>query len=119
MGELYCYSWNEENYYGSYDTEKEAIEEAKEERPEATYVFIGTCTEPTLKWNSYEEYIIESISENLGEDVGEAAENFEVDSEDEIELARMIDKTVKTWIAQNKIKPSCYMVLDGHRVELN
>lgn len=119
MNGKYCYSWNDENYNGSFDTEREAIADAKIDRPYAEYVYIGTCTEPTLRWHSNEERIIESIIDNLSEDVGEAADNFEVSTADELELARMIDEVVATWIEQQGIKPSCYMVLDGHRVTLN
>ena len=119
MDGKYCYSWNEECYFGSFDTAVEAIEEAKEERPEAECVFIGTCTEPTLKWNSNEENIIESITENLEGEVGEAAENFEVSTSDELSLAKMIDEVVAKWILENNIKPSCYTVQDGHKVYLN
>lgn len=119
MKKQYCYSWNDEIYHGRFDTEQEAIDEAREDRPDAEYVYIGTCKEPKLRWHSNEEGIIESIIDNLSEDVGEAAENFEVSTTDELVLAKMIDETVKTWIIENEIKPSCYMVLNGHKVELN
>lgn len=116
--EEYCYSWDGEHYYGEYDSEQEAINEARAEKQDAKYVYIGTCTKPDLRWQSNEEQIIESIAENLSEDVGEAAENFYVDTQDELELARMIDDTVKTWIEQNKIEPGCYAVFDGHMVSI-
>jgi len=118
MNKIYCYGWDEETFYGKFDTELEAIEEARGERPEAEEVYIGTCTEPTLRWSAGEEYIIDSILNNLSEDVGEAAENFEIELGDEKELERMINETVETWIEQNEIKPSCYAVLDAHVVEL-
>ena len=118
MNEKYCYSWNEENYYGSFDTELEAIGDAKGDRPDAEWVFIGTCQEPELKWSSNEEEIIESILENLEDEVGEASENFEISIPDEIILAKMIDETVAMWIEENNIKPSCYKVIDGHKVDL-
>ena len=117
--EVYCYSWDGESYQGEFDSEEEAIESAQYDYPDREYVYIGTCTEPTLSWNSNEEQIIESIIENLSDDVGgDYAENFEVSTEDELELARMIDETVKEWIEKCKIKPSCYSVLDGHQVSL-
>ena len=114
----YCFSWDGDYYYGEFDSEQEAINEARHERPDEKYLYIGTCTKPVLKWNSYEEEIIESIAENLRDEVGEAAENFEVDIQDELELARMIDDTVKAWIEKRKIKPGCYKVLDGHLVNV-
>lgn len=115
----YCHSRDGEIYFGEFDAEEEAIKDAKGAYPDAEEVYIGTCTKPTLRWISNEDQIIESIKDNLGEDVGESAENFEVTPEQEVELGRMIDETVKVWIAQEKIEPQCYQVLDGHIVSLN
>lgn len=115
----YCHSNDGEIYYGEFDTEKEAIEDAKGSYPGNNEVYIGTATEPVLRWSSNEEEIISSIIDNLHDDVGEFAENFEVSSDQELELARMIDETVKKWIEKEKIEPSCYQVLDGHVVSLN
>lgn len=114
----YCHSRDGEFYCGEFDTEEEAMEDARGSYPDLEEIYIGTCTEPTLRWISNEDQIIESIKENLGEDVGEVAENFEVTSEQEVKLGRMIDETVKAWIAQENIKPNCYQVLDGHIVSL-
>ena len=115
----YCHSNDGELYYGEFDTEQDALEDAKESYPGESEIYIGTCTKPVFRWNGCEEKIIDSIKENLAEDVGEAAENFEVSVEQELELARMIDETVKAWIEQEEIEPSCYCVLDGHIVSLN
>ncbi|MBU5331432.1 hypothetical protein KQI61_04420 [Anaerocolumna aminovalerica] len=118
MKKQYCYSWNDEIYHGRFDTEQEAIDHAKKDDEYAEYVYIGTCTEPKLRWCSNEEQIIESILDNLAEDMGEASESFEVNRTDELVLANMIDETVQRWISECEIKPSCYIVLDGHKVEL-
>ena len=115
----YCHSNDGELYYGEFDTEQDALEDEKESYPGESEIYIGTCTKPVFRWNGCEEKIIDSIKENLAEDVGEAAENFGVSEEQEQELARMIDETVKAWIEQEEIEPSCYCVLDGHIVSLN
>ena len=114
----YCHSRDGEFYWGEFDTEEEAIEDAERSYPNDENVYIGTCIKPTLRWISNEEQIVDSIIENLSEDVGEVAENFEVASEQEVKLGRMIDETVEAWIAQENIKPNCYQVLDGHIVSL-
>jgi len=116
--EEYCYSWDGEMYYGKFASEEEAVEAAKVDRSDAMSVYVGTCTEPAIRWNSNEEKIIESIYEQLIDDVGEAADNFEVSREAELDLAAMIDATVGEWIKKNAIKPNCYKVLDGHLVSL-
>lgn len=115
----YCHSNDGELYYGEFDTEQDTLEDAKESYPGESEIYIGTCTKPVFRWDSYEEEIIDSIRDNLSEDVVEAAENFEVSVEQKLELARMIDETVKAWIEQEDIDPSCYCVLDGHIVSLN
>lgn len=118
MNEKYCYSWDGEKYHGEFDTEKEALEDAKVDSPDVESVYIGIAESPKLRWCSNEEEIIESIIENLYEDIGEYAEDFEVSRSHELELAEMIDETVKRWIDKNKIKPSGYVVYDSHEVQL-
>lgn len=114
----HCHSRDGEIYFGEFDTEEEAIKDARGSYPDLEEIYIGICTEPTLRWISNEDQIVDSIIENLSEDVGEVAENFEVTSEQEVKLGRMIDEAVKAWIAQENIKPNCYQVLDGHIVSL-
>lgn len=114
----YCHSNDGEFYHGEFETEQEAIADAKESYPGESEVYIGTCTKPVLRWYSNEEEIVESIIENLSEDVGEVAESFEVSQDQERELAKMIDETVKTWIEKEKIEPPCYQVMDVHMVSV-
>lgn len=114
----YCHSRDGEIYFGEFDAEEEAIKDARGSYPDLEEIYIGTRTEPTLRWIGNEDQIINSIIENLSEDVGEVADNFEVTSEQEVKLGRMIDETVKAWIAQENIKPNCYQVLDGRIVSL-
>lgn len=118
--ETYCYSWDDEQYHGTYDSVEEALEDARKDNSDGWYgsVYIGTCTDVKLSWNSNEEQIIESMYENLYDEVGEVAECFEVTIEQELELAKRIDATVEQWLRDMDIKPNCYKVLDGHLVSL-
>lgn len=116
----YCWSYDGECYEGLFDTEKEAIEDAKgsfmSEREDAVY--IGICETPILSWVTHEEEIVESIYEDLYEQCGEASENFEITREQELELANRIDKCVEQWIKDMKIKPNCWKVVNEHLVKL-
>lgn len=115
----YCWSSDGEYYNGSFDTEQEAIEDAKETVNDVCEeVYVGTCKEPVLSWNSNEEEIIESMYDNLYEECGEVSESFEITREQELELANRIDKCVKQWIKDMKIKPNCWTVVNEHLVEL-
>ena len=118
ISDKYCYSFDDERYQGEFDSEQDAINEARVNYPDKEYVYIGTCVKPELRWRSNEEQVIESIRDNLFDEVGEWAENFEVSTQNELDLALMIDETVKAWIEKNKIDPCCYLVLDGHEVPL-
>lgn len=119
MNGEYCYSWNGECYHGEFNTEQEALEAAKTDRPYNEEVWIGTATEPSLIFNTNEDYIIESLTENLYDQCGEFAENFTVSEEDEKRLGEMLKETVERWIEERKITPSCFTVLDGRLVGLN
>lgn len=114
----WAYSFNGEEYNGCYNSYEECLDDAKLDNYEhQDIVYIGTCTEPTLIWCSCEDYIIDSICENLYDQVGEYAD-FEPTDEQELDLAKRIDKCVEQWINDWKIKPNCYTVLDGKEVKI-
>ena len=111
--EKYCYSFIGENYdSGLFETRKEAIESAKKDRPEEENVWVGIVVKPTLRWNSCEEEIIESMQEDLYDQCGEYAEGQldDITNEQELALAKMIDEAVEKWINKYNIKTSCYTV---------
>lgn len=113
----YCWSSDGEYYNGSFNTEQEAVEDAKETVNDfCEEVYVGTCEEPVLSWNS--EEIIESIYDNLYEECGEVSESFEITREQELELVNRIDKCVEQWIKDMKIKPNCWTVVNEHLVKL-
>lgn len=115
----YCWSSDGEYYNGSFNTEQEAIEDAKECVEDiCEEIYVGTCKEPVLSWNSIEEKIIESMYDNLYEECGESSENFQITREQELELANRIDKCVEQWIKDMKIKPNCWAVINEHLVKL-
>lgn len=119
----YCWSDDGEYYMGSFDTEQEAIEDAKKcidnlyER-HIEHIYIGTFEIPTLEWCSNEERIIESMYELLNDECGESSENFEITREQEKELAKRIDQCVAQWIKDMNIKPNCYTIKNIHLVDL-
>ena len=115
----YCWSSDGEHYNGSFDTEQETIEDAKETVNDVCEeIYVGICKEPVLSWNSNEEEIIESMYDNLYEECGEASESFEITREQELKLANRIDKCVEQWIKDMKIKPNCWTVINEHLVNL-
>lgn len=115
----YCWSVDGEYYTGDFNTEQKAIKDAKECVGDiCEEVYIGTCEKVVLSWNCNEEEIIESMYDNLYEECGEASENFNVTREQELELANRINRCVKQWIKDMKIKPNCWGVVNEHLVKL-
>lgn len=116
----WCYSWNDENFYGKYDTMEEALIDAKKDNPDAEFVIVGTRTDVELSWSGFDaEDVINAIEEDLYEEVGDAVESFEVSADDEVKLGEILDEAIKKWIEQCNIKANCYKVLDSEEVELN
>lgn len=112
----YGYSFCEERYSGPFATLDEALTEARSDHPEATHVWVGEVRRPEefisaqLLGRSIEEH----IDECLGEEVGEAAENFDLTPE----MQRAVGTLVLDWI---RLGPGfhCWGVKNVRQVELN
>lgn len=112
----YGYSFCEERYSGPFDTLDDALAEARSDRPAATHVWIGEVRLPSefIITLSMGRFIEEHISEVLGDEVGEAAENFVLDQEQRTQLGQL----VIDWIEKG---PGfhCWGVKNVKQVELN
>lgn len=110
------YSFCEEHFSGPCNTLEEALAEARSERPEATHAWIGEIRLPSefISTQSLGRSIEEHISEVLGDEVGEAAENFVLDQE----LRTLLGQLVIDWIEKG---PGfrCWGVKNVKQVELN
>lgn len=110
------YGFCEERFSGPCSTLEEAIAEARGERPEATHAWVGEVRLPSefISTLSLGRSIEEHISEVLGDEVGEAAENFVLDQEQRTQLGQL----VIDWIEKG---PGfhCWGVKNVKQVELN
>lgn len=115
----YCWSSNGEYYNGSFSTEQEAIEDAKETVDDVCEeIYVGTCKVPNLYWRDIGEDIVQSIYDNLYDECGEASESFEITLKQVEELDKRVGKCVAQWIKDMKIKPNCWAVVHEHLVKL-
>jgi hypothetical protein len=112
----YGYSFCEERYSGPFATLDEALAEARSDRPEATHTWIGEVRYPAemISAESLGRAIEEHIGDVLGDEVGDAAENFVLDAE----LRKCVGTLVLDWI---KAGPGfhCWGVKNVREVELN
>lgn len=108
----WCYSLNGVDFLSDFfDTKEQAVRNAKEiygEDDESDVIWVGKAIEPDFKWDIDGQHFIESIIDNLENDVGEWAECFSVTAEEECALTEMINEAVNKWIEKYNIKPNCY-----------
>lgn len=114
----WCTSSNGE-WFGSPDhsSREEAIAECKTNQTDS---YIGRAVKIELTEfdvNAHEEDIIDDLRETLYEEIADAAENWELTAEEEIELSKRIAKTVIDYINESGNQPSCFQVVDIEEVE--
>lgn len=115
----YCWSSDGECYEGAFNTEQEAIEDAKRTVNDfCEEIYIGICKAPNLYWCDIGENIVQDIYNNLYEECGEASESFEITLEQVEELDKRVGKCVAQWIKDMNIKPNCWRVTNKHLVSL-
>lgn len=95
----FCFSRNEEEFEGDFDTREDAAAEAFEIYPDHDYVWVGEVRDPT-EWIRpvwIGELLYEQLAEALMEEVGEAEENFKLTDAEQKELGEVVLK----WIAEH------------------
>ena len=114
--DIWCISRNGEVFYDAdYTSKEEAIEAVKEELEEG---YIGRCVrlefeEIDIDYDETGYY----LGENLYDEVGDAAENWEMTDEQEKELSAILAKAVINYINAHNLQPTCYKVVDIEEVE--
>ena len=122
----WAYSFDDEHYFGGYNSREEAIEAAKKDIKadrECAYpenyekIYTGMEMIPTLRWCDMAEDYIESMQECLDDDCGGTwSENFindRITREDEDALDEKLNAAVKEWIKERKIEPGFFLINTG------
>jgi hypothetical protein len=121
----WVYSRFEEDYSNSeeYDTKEEAIESAIEEYLDSDVegFFVGKVKPYVLDENIVDiERILEQVSGNVYDDMGEFAECYlhDVKREHEDELEREINEVFHKWIEKYNYQPTFFEVVDIENVSM-
>ena len=113
--DIWCISTNGENFFGDdYSSREEAIEAVKEDYGVG---YVGRCVR--LKFDERDITYDETgyyLAERLFDEVGESAELWEMPDEDEIELSKILAKTVIKYINEHNLQPNFYKVIDIEEV---
>lgn len=118
MKKEFVYSFNEEIFNSDhFDSIEECLEDARENADDEQVVFIGEVAEPNINLDDFGCDIIDDISEQLGEQVGEVAECFEPSRQERAILSTRIEAVVKEWLADIG-GYGCFRVIDTASYEL-
>ena len=114
--DIWCISTNGENFFGDdYSSREEAIEAVKKDYGAG---YVGRCVR--LKFDerdiTYDEtgyYLVQT----LYDEVGDAADDWEMTDEQEIELSKILAKDVIKYINEHNLQPNCYKVINIEEVK--
>lgn len=113
--DIWCISRNGEDFFDAdYADKEEAIATVKEELEEG---YVGRCV--GLEFDERDVTYDETgyrLGETLFDEIGDAAENWDMTDEQEIELSKILAKEVIKYINENDLQPTCFKVIDIEEV---
>ena len=119
----WCYSFNEENYEGDFETKEQAIEEAiwyyKDDELDQDFIYVGQTKAIILGVNV--DRIIEDVGENAYDQAGEYAEDYlsNVTVQDGSILEERLNNVLLAWMKEFKYEPKFWTVENVESVEVS
>ncbi|MET3508270.1 hypothetical protein [Halalkalibacter oceani] len=115
----WCYSFNEENFEGDFDTRDDAIGEGLYyyEEDNQSELYVGQAQEVSLGVNI--DFIVEQLGEDAYEQCGEVAEDYlcNVKSEHREILEDKMNDVLQKWMDEFKYNPTFYTVGNVEKVK--
>lgn len=112
MGE-WCTSADGELFYDGFDTKKEAVESVREEYGEG-YIGESVAIEFTADDFYWDADCV--LGELLYEEAGDAADNWHLSQEDEVELNRRLGGVMVEFLNERNLQPECFEVINIEQV---
>jgi hypothetical protein len=119
----WCYSFNEENYEGDFETKEQAIAEAiyyyKDDERDQDFIWVGQTKNISLGVNV--DRIIEDLGEEAYDEVGEYAEDYLTDvtlSHQKV-LEERLNEVLVTWMKEFKYEPNFWTVTNVEKIEVD
>lgn len=110
----WCYGMTDEYFSDDFPTKTDAIEACKKDL-EGGYIGRIVEVEFDEKDISYDETAYR-LQERLYDEVGDVAENWELTTEQELELSKIVAKAVIEYINKNHLQPTVYKVVEIEEV---
>lgn len=119
----WCYSFNEENFEGDFETKEQAIEEAiyyyKDDEKDQDFIWVGQTKNISLGVNV--DRIIEDLSEEAYDQAGEYAEDYltTVESSHQKVLEERLNEVLVTWMKELKYEPNFWTVTNVEKIDVS
>ena len=114
--DIWCISTNGENFFiYDYSSREEAIEAVKEDYGAG---YVGRCV--SIKFDERDITYDETgyyLGQTLYDEAGDAADDWEMTDEQEIELSKILAKDVIKYINEHNLQPNCYTVINVEEVK--
>ena len=114
--DIWCISTNGENFFDyGYSSREEAIEAVKEDYGAG---YVGRCAR--IKFDERDITYDETgyyLGQTLYDEAGDAADDWEMTYEQEIELSKILAKDVIKYINEHNLQPNCYTVINVEEVK--
>lgn len=117
----WCYSYNEENFHGDFETREEALAEALEcSDGEHSVIYLGNPEKPSLSVSA--DRILDDLAESAYEQCGEYAEGYlayvHKNKEAYNALDERINDVVQAWMKRFGYEPYFYKVVNVEEVRI-
>lgn len=119
----WCYSFNEENYEGDFDTKEQAIAEAiwyykEDDDIDQDIIWVGQTKAISLGVNV--DRIIEDLGEEAYDQSGEYAEDYLTDVKKSHQriLEERLNNVLYSWMKEFKYEPNFYTVENVEEIEV-
>ena len=118
----WCYSFNEENFEGDFETKEDAIAEgtyyAKDEYEGVTIFHVGTQKEVVIGVNV--DAIIEQLGEDASEQAGEAADDYlrRIKIKEVVILEEKLNEVVHSWLSDFGHRSTFWTVDNVEKIDI-
>lgn len=110
----WCTGLSEEFFDGEdFDTKEEAVEFVREE---CGWGYVGEMVKVEFTPDDFDYEIGYSLSDILADELGDAAEGWELSEEDEAELLRRLGETMANFLNDRNLQPTCFKVINVEEV---
>jgi hypothetical protein len=119
----WCYSFNEENFEGDFDTKEQAIDEAiwyyKDDEKDQDFIWVGQIKPVSVGVNI--DSLLEQLGEEAYEEAGEYAEDYltNVTLSHQKILEQRLNNVLVAWMKEFNYEPNFWTVENVKKIDVS